>query len=127
MIEKSEGDRVRNKLAPHFAKDGFCGYFAPRGWARIIEGCHDELMLVVPNYRIDQVKEKFGTLRFYFSTGEVPSQQTWEQCSKIVSKYEKMSETTCEVCGELGELRDGYWVRTLCDKHEGERNKTKEK
>ena len=57
-----------------------------------------------------QVKEKFGTLRFYMSSET-------EAMSKAILEAERRSGVTCEVCGELGQRRDGGWVSTLCDLH----------
>jgi hypothetical protein len=34
---------------------------------------------------------------------------------------EAMSGNICETCGDKGEHRSGGWIRTLCDKHEEER------
>ena len=57
-----------------------------------------------------QVKEKFGTLRFYYSGGD-----------DIVSGIERMAESmtavTCETCGAPGKSRSGGWIQTLCDAH----------
>lgn len=58
----------------------------------------------------DQVKEKFGTLRFYYDGGD-------ERISGMVTLAEGMSAVTCEQCGNPGEIRSGGWVRTLCDTH----------
>ena len=57
-----------------------------------------------------QVKEKFGTLRFYMSSET-------EAMSKAILEAERRSAVTCEVCGEPGQRRDGGWVSTLCDLH----------
>lgn len=60
--------------------------------------------------RATQVKEKFGTLRFYMSSETV-------EISKIIDEAESKSEVTCEDCGKPGVLRKGGWLRTLCDEH----------
>ncbi len=65
----------------------------------------------VPQVTLDQVKEKFGTLRFYYTGGD-------EYISGLVSMAEAMSGVTCEECGNPGERHGGGWVRTLCDVHE---------
>lgn len=57
-----------------------------------------------------QVKEKFGSLRFYYSGGD-------NIVKGMVRMAEAMSEVTCEECGAPGELRNGRWIRTLCDTH----------
>jgi hypothetical protein len=61
----------------------------------------------------DQVKEKFGGLRFYYHGGD-------DEVSGMVRMAESWAAKTCETCGERGELRHGGWIRTLCDKHEAE-------
>ncbi len=65
----------------------------------------------VTQVTLDQVKEKFGTLRFYYTGGD-------EYISGLVSMAEAMSGVTCEECGNPGERHGGGWVRTLCDVHE---------
>jgi hypothetical protein len=65
---------------------------------------------VVPQVTLDQVKEKFGGLRFYYTGGD-------DYISGLVSMAESMSEVTCEVCGSLGKRGGSGWVRTLCEEH----------
>jgi hypothetical protein len=67
----------------------------------------------VPQVIIAQVKEKFGTLRFYYDGGD-------DYISGLVAMAEGMTAVTCEECGDIGEGRHGGWVRTLCDEHEAE-------
>jgi len=67
---------------------------------------------------IVQIKEKFGTLRFYYEGGN-------DRVSTLVEFAETMSGCTCEECGSPGELRQGGWVRTLCDTH-AQKNSDKE-
>ena len=65
----------------------------------------------------DQVKEKFGTLRFYYSGGD-------DVIEGMVSMAESISHRICEECGCPGDPRKGSWIKTLCDKCDDER-KTK--
>jgi len=67
----------------------------------------------VTQVTIAQIKEKFGTLRFYYDGGD-------DYISGMVALAESMSGLTCEECGSIGERRDGGWIRTLCDEHEAE-------
>jgi len=55
-----------------------------------------------------QVKEKFGSLRFYMTIGT-------DEIYELIDKAEALSCKTCEECGESGEARSGGWIRTLCD------------
>ena len=64
--------------------------------------------IVCPNVQINQIKDKFGTLRFYFSGGD-------EYVRSIVSFAETMSARTCEETGSLASLyQKRGWYRTLC-------------
>jgi hypothetical protein len=60
-----------------------------------------------------QVKEKFGGLRFYYNGGD-------DVIDGMVRMAESWAVNTCETCGNLGTMRHGGWIRTLCDKHEEE-------
>lgn len=68
----------------------------------------------VPQVVAVQVKEKFGGLRFYYEGGD-------EKIDGMVRMAESWAYNTCEECGNLGKTRSGGWIRTLCDKHEEER------
>ena len=57
-----------------------------------------------------QVKEKFGTLRFYYSGGD-------EFVAGLVAMAESMSGVTCERCGTPGRLQGRGWIKTLCEQH----------
>lgn len=65
---------------------------------------------------VTQVKEKYGTLRFYYSGGD-------EYISGLVNMAESMSECTCEQCGAPGELNSGGWLSVKCDTHRSELDK----
>ena len=65
---------------------------------------------VVPQVTLDQVKEKFGTLRFYYSGGD-------DVIDGMVRMAESMSGVTCEECGSPGKRVGGGWVTTLCEEH----------
>ena len=73
---------------------------------------------VVPPVVIEQIKEKFGSLRFYYQGGD-------EYIAGLVSMAESMAGVTCEDCGSIGESRNGGWIRVLCDEHEAEYQKRK--
>lgn len=57
-----------------------------------------------------QIKEKFGSLRFYYDGGNATIEN-------YVTFAEYMSRNTCEVCGAPGESHNDGWVKVLCDKH----------
>ena len=65
---------------------------------------------VFPPVVATQVKEKYGTLRFYHTGGD-------DYIDGVVAMAEYMSGSICETCGAPGKLRDSGWMRTLCDEH----------
>lgn len=58
--------------------------------------------------KFDQIKEKFGTLRVYFSGGD-------DYVEGLISMAEAISGKICETCGNKGEPSKGGWIMTLCD------------
>lgn len=65
---------------------------------------------IVPQVVATQVKEKFGTLRFYYSGGD-------DVVDGMVRMAESMSAVMCEECGAPAQARGQGWVRTVCDVH----------
>jgi len=66
--------------------------------------------------KFDQIKEKFGGLRLYYSGGD-------DYVRGLVSLAEELSYKICEVCGDKGKPNKGGWISVLCDKHREERSK----
>jgi hypothetical protein len=78
--------------------------------------------------RVEQIKEKFGGFRFYFTLKMHPIIEKIPLIHKliykilisrfynIISKYEKIIESTCEICGSSDSTlckRQG-WLKTVC-------------
>jgi hypothetical protein len=74
----------------------------------------------VAQVTLDQVKEKFGTLRFYYSGGD-------DIIDGMVRMAESMSGCTCEECGNIGKSRGGGWIHTYCDPCEEARELARKK
>lgn len=72
------------------------------------EGKEDEFDLGSPH--ADQVKEKFGTLRFYMSHGT-------KEMQELINEAEDASSKICIVCGRKGKIRNERWVSALCEQH----------
>lgn len=95
------------------------GFECGDGWYKIIREAAEKLEPLIRDLRADhpeddfprasQVKEKFGTLRFYMT-------METDEMSKIIEEAETKSAVTCERCGKKGILRKGGWLRTLCAK-----------
>ena len=58
--------------------------------------------------RFDQIKEKFGGLRIYYSGGD-------DYVRGVVNMAEEMSYKLCENCGNKGKPNEKGWIMTLCD------------
>lgn len=104
----------RDALIKHLSK----GKAHPSEWDieradQIIEQMGFKVTPKVHHIHIDQIKEKFGGLRFYYSGGD-------DQIHGMVRMAELWAGHTCEKCGNKGTRRQGGWVRTLCDTHEAE-------
>lgn len=60
--------------------------------------------------KFDQIKEKFGGIRIYYTGGD-------DYVSGVVSLADEMSYKICEVCGNAGKPNKGGWITVLCDEH----------
>lgn len=69
--------------------------------------------------RIQQIKEKFGTLRFYYAWQVETDDKHKEQVREWVRQAENLTETTCEFCGAEAEtiVYDGGIVAVRCPEH----------
>ena len=57
-----------------------------------------------------QVKEKFGSLRFYVD-------RATDEHYNYIRFAENLSAVTCEECGAPGKMRGRGWYYTACDEH----------
>ena len=120
------------------------------GWYSIIRDCcraiADEYNKAgIPvDFIPEQIKEKFGKLRFYYDFEDAPlaihafdclggdslrfipgsendddeKKAFRQRIAEIVHDAEVKSASVCEFCGREGRLRkDLRWVKTLCDEH----------
>ena len=89
----------------------------PEGWRKVFgeqicEEIREALIKVnyLYDYRISDIKEKYGSLRWY-DFGAT------EEIYDIIRKYEKMSEHICLHCGRPAEIISFYgWLEPLCEK-----------
>ena len=120
------------------------------GWYDLIRDCCRKIAdkYAESGVQVDfvpqQIKEKFGTLRFYYDYEDAPvaihaidnlggssirfrpadNGETDEKTAlrhrieEIVHDAEIKSASVCEFCGEQASLRrDLPWIKTLCDEH----------
>lgn len=118
MYEKSEANKALCDTLPWSDRPVWRGIDCGDGWLPIIERLDARLREISSDYRVVQVKEKFGTLRYYTDgfKGE-----TWDAYANAVRQAEAESAVTCEVCGSAGVLdTELRWIRTLCPEHSRE-------
>lgn len=96
----------------------FFGIECARGW----EGLYKPLIEKCQSMggTVEQVKEKFGGLRFYFSPPSryltVKENKQWTAFHSAVNLAEEQSFKTCEGCGAEGSKHiHGGWIKTLCE------------
>lgn len=110
-------DRYGDKL-----KTAMCwGFEHEDGWFWIIDNLCESIQSYIDNNNeyadedkkisqviATQVKEKYGTLRFYYSGGD-------NYIDGMVSFAENLSANTCEFCGSMKNVgKTKGWVSTIC-------------
>lgn len=97
----------------------------PTGWRKAfgLQMCKEikqELLKTkghMRDYRIDQIKEKYGGLRWY-------DHNTTEGVQRIIRKYEALSYVTCVDCGKPATKISKGWICPYCDDCIGDRQFT---
>lgn len=122
--------RMEEKFPKLFGHKQYGGFGVGPGWWPILESLCGRINSHVewkqnqlekyqrgegcPDVVVAQIKEKFGGLRFYYDGGD-------DTVDGMVRMAEAWADHSCEECGSPGKSRSGGWIKTLCDKHEAER------
>jgi len=92
------------------------GFECGDGWFDILKDLIEEIKIISKKWnfsddawtgplKVNQVKEKYGILRFYTN---------WEteELAQAIGKAENNSKSTCEICGKDGKSlsRDAWWM-----------------
>lgn len=93
-------------------------YECEEGWKILI----DPLVHLCESHggTVLQVKEKYGSLSFYYSSGD-GNKTFWADFDGLVNMSERVSSKVCEFCGKPGKTyftkKDGSsaWWKTLCE------------
>lgn len=91
----------------------------PRGWRKafglqMCEDLREELIKYdfLEEYRVVQIKEKYGELRWYDNGSPVGS-----KIGDIINTYGIISENVCVSCGKLDvPMTDTGWILPMCEK-----------
>ena len=103
-----------------------CEFFCDYGWFPLLDKlCSDLTKLIEESglpeedkaIPVDQVKEKFGGLRYYLGSVH---EDLFDKAYELVSKAERDSFSICETCSAPGVLRSGNWLKVRCDKCQDE-------
>lgn len=146
LIEATEEERrarAKKEFAAEESKIDFDGKLARLGygfecgdgWFNLIhdlcEKIHHLSIIHDVHPYVRQVKEKFGTLSFYYGLEgmeygidvdpliEAGNAAIFE----AVQEASELSATTCEDCGKPAEMRKDNWIRVTCDDCESVRRK----
>ncbi|MBR1796491.1 MAG: hypothetical protein IJ757_00530 [Clostridiales bacterium] len=131
LLEKRLADKYsfmrRDRSLAEQSKEGFIddlysafGCECDDGWFPLLDELCADITRVYEDaglpvgIKVDQVKEKFGGLRFYVTaTGP---QELVKEVYRLINEAEGKSEKICEHCGNPGIIRnDLAWIRCLCD------------
>jgi hypothetical protein len=117
--------RMEEKYPKMFAGQ-YGGFAIGPGWWPIIESLcaniqshtdwwnkNHEKHPVVEQVVVEQIKEKFGGLRFYYQGGD-------DKIQGMVRMAEAWADRSCEECGAPGTAGGKGWIRTLCPTHRAE-------
>jgi hypothetical protein len=99
---------------------------AAQGWPEVGDGWRDLLQRACTRIRTavqadggtfhaTQIKEKYGTLRFYWDGALSSAADGW--VLEAIALAEARSACTCEICGEPGRLHGPGWLTTRCPAH----------
>lgn len=87
------------------------------GWYPLVVTTDAQLARLDPHYAVHQIKEKFGTLCYYFwPSSDDASPELLDAMYAITDDAEHASAITCERCGQTGTLHQSPRIRvkTLC-------------
>lgn len=97
---------------------GFCE--VSDGWLPLIQEMIQGMIEQKWDKQVNQIKEKFGGLRFYINNGS-------NEVYNVIHWGEEKSYTICETCGSKEDVAQtkGGWITTLCGVHRALKEKEK--
>ena len=119
LLERYPWLRRYNRITDEWMYDGSTELDdMPDGWRaafgeQMCEELNNEILtwdkVVQERFRILQIKEKWGGLRFYVMSGSA-------KLYEIIGKYEELSRHTCIECGAPATKISRGWISPYCDK-----------
>lgn len=85
------------------------------GWFKLLDELFEKINVIVEkenfeDFRILQVKEKFGRLQIFINYGN-------DEIYNLINDATEKSTKMCELCGKPGTLTREGWFRVLCKQH----------
>lgn len=129
--------RVRSSLVEPWREsdEGWFDYGIPQGWGDVIHRGLTEIDGILERFgardciAIVQVKEKWGSLRFYFDMFEPDGahmrldKECYRLVDEAVTRMEDETSTVCCCCGTTENINCyGGWVHYACEDCEDKRN-----
>lgn len=129
-MEASEYDTLMCTSFPNLYRNRYAdmrttamcwGFEIGPGWRKLVYDLSTKLEPIIAQWKKEypeeeyfpcasQVKEKYGTLRFYMTSA---TDEMWN----LTEEAESASSTICETCGAPGKLAGYSWYYTTCPTH----------
>jgi len=88
----------------------------PAGWIPIVRKLCERIEETGGDLRVQQIKEKFGSIRFYYTVPIEDENVGREDIGELVKTARSQAKGTCQRCGEPGEDRTvNHWITVLCN------------
>lgn len=129
MYNEKDYEQFAHKMEERFPKmfsGKYGGFAVGPGWWPIIESLCANIQShtdwwntnrkerpVIEQVVVEQIKEKFGGLRFYYQGGD-------DKIDGMVRMAESWAAHSCEECGAPGTSGGKGWIKTLCPVHRAE-------
>lgn len=126
VLTKEEQEVIIEKLRARIPQGWGKWVSCDSGWLQLLNDLDTKLSYLYPDYEIRQVKEKFGTLRFYCGWENYGDDTKSKIADDLVRSAENKSGNICELCGAgCGWIRSRFdmsvalrskngWYKTVC-------------
>lgn len=125
MDEVADDQSWRERLSGLYGhlggESGHLTFECAGGWRHLLEDLLRDIDATLSTedrevFQVSQIKEKYGTLRFYTHAFS-------DDVERLVEVAERRSAMTCEVCGEPGRVQGKGWVSCRCTQHDDDARK----